>query len=310
MDPLAPDLPPPRAFPWWGVLPVVLPWLWFIVRDHGAWTDPVAIALPAIAFVAFLAWAILTFFHRWVAAATALSLLAVCLVAIVGPRLPQRTAAPVRPIRIVSDNVFNTSQWPGLAAQTMTSRGADVIVSVEMGRSYWEHLQEYTTAYPYTAIKSEQSILSRWPVEALPLADGLPEDRIMRAALDVDGERVIVYVVHLFNPTHETTFDAQQRLLDQLVGAMDAETDPVIVAGDLNLSDRSEGYRMLDDHFADAMRTGWWAGSTYRHGLWRALLLRIDQILVPLDWCTADAETFRVPGSDHMGVQATVGPCV
>ena len=72
-----------------------------------------------------------------------------------------------RPIRIVSDNVFNTSQWPGLAAETMTGRGADVIVSVEMGRSYWEHLQEYTTAYPYTAIKSEQSILSRWPVEAL-----------------------------------------------------------------------------------------------------------------------------------------------
>ena len=183
MDPLAPDLPPPRAFPWWGVLPVLLPWLWFIVRDHGAWTDPVAIALPAIAFVAFLAWAILTFFHRWVGAATALSLLAVCLVAIVGPRLPQRTAAPVRPIRIVSDNVFNTSQWPG------------------------------TTAYPYTAIKSEQSILSRWPVEALPLADGLPQDRIMRAALDVDGERIIMYAVHLFNPTHETTFDAQQRLL-------------------------------------------------------------------------------------------------
>ena len=234
----------------------------------------------------------------------------VCLVAIVGPRLPQRTAAPVRPIRIVSDNVFNTSQWPGLAAETMTGRGADVIVSVEMGRSYWEHLQDYTTAYPYTAIKSEQSILSRWPVEALPLADGLPQDRIMRAALDVDGERVIVYAVHLFNPNardHVRRAATVARTADDGHGRRDRSRDrrgrpqPVRSLG--GLPDAGRPLRRRDAH-------GMVGGSTYRHGLWRALLLRIDQILVPLDWCTADAETFRVPGSDHMGVQATVGPCV
>jgi endonuclease/exonuclease/phosphatase (EEP) superfamily protein YafD len=111
------------------------------------------------------------------------------------------------------------------------------------------------------------------------------------------------------NPLHETTFAAQRQLLVDLLQAIGAETTPVIVAGDLNLSDRSEGYRWLDDRFDDAMRTGWWAASTYRHGLWRALLLRIDHLFVPEDWCAVDAGTFRVPGSDHMAVEATVGPC-
>lgn len=288
---------------------MLVPWLWFLTRDHGPWWDRIAIAMPALALIALLAWAFLVFFRRWVAAATALSLLIVCLVSIVGPRLPQRSGTPARPIRIASDNVFATSLWPGLAAETMTGRGADVIVSVEMGRPYWEHLQEYSEAYPYTANSSEQSVLSRWPVTLLPLPPPLPTDRIMRAALEVEGQRVVIYAVHLPNPLHETTFTAQRRLLVNLIHAVEAETDPVIVAGDLNLSDRSEGYRLLDQRFDDAMRTGWWAASTYRHGLWRALMLRIDHLFVPEDWCSVGAGTFMVPGSDHMAVEATVGPC-
>ena len=309
MDPQPADATPRRIFPWWGVIPVLTPWLWFLIRDHGPWWDPVAIALPAIGFGAFLAWAFLMFFQRWVGAAAAMSVVVVCLVATVGPRLPQRTGEPARPIRIVSANVFATSRRPGLAAELMAGRDADVIVSVEAGPSYRDHLKEYADAYPFLAESGEQIVASRWPVEMLPLPGSLPPERILRVGVDVDGDRVIVYAVHLLNPLHETTFGAQRRLLIDLVQAIRTETDPVMVTGDLNMSDRSEGYRWLDERFDDAMRTGWWAASTYRHGLWRALLLRIDHLFIPEDWCSADAETFSVPGSDHMGIQAVVGPC-
>jgi endonuclease/exonuclease/phosphatase (EEP) superfamily protein YafD len=298
-----------RAFPWWGIVPVALPWLWFAVRDADGVADLVAIALPGIGFAALVASALLLGLHRFVLAATAASMAMVCFVATVGPRLPQRTAPPAHAIRVVSANVFHYSRRPDPAASVMASRGADVIVSVEMGASYWEHLSEYADRYPYAVADGEQSIRSRWPVEQLPTPEGLPSDRIMRAAIDADGVRMIVYAVHLYNPLHETTFPAQRAMLDRLIAAADAETDPVILAGDFNMSDRSDGYRELDSGMRDAMRTGWWAASTYQHDLWRALALRIDHLFVPEDWCTADAFTFRVPGSDHRGIGSTVGPC-
>ena len=130
MDPLAPSPVPRRRFPWWGAPLVAVPWLWFAVRDTGTWADAVGVAAPAFAVVALLLAAFLAIAHRWVGAAAALSALLVCSVAIVGPRIPQRTATPTSPIHIVSDNVFRTSRWPGLAAGAMTARGADVIVSV------------------------------------------------------------------------------------------------------------------------------------------------------------------------------------
>ena len=283
--------------------------MWFAVRDGGGSLDVVASAVPAIAFAAFIAGMLLLGFHRFVAASTALSLSLVGLVAIVEPRLPRRTAVPSPGITVVSDNVLRNSRWPGPAADLMTSQGADVVVSVEMGTSYVAHMDEHTDRYPYAAVSEEQGVWSRWPIELLPPVDGLAPSRIARVAVDADWGRFIVYAIHLYNPLHESTLADQQRLLDELIAAADAESDPVIMAGDFNMSDRTSGYRELEGQMRDAMRTGWWAASTYRHGVWRALSLRIDQLFVPQAWCAAGATTFRVPGSDHIAIQATVGPC-
>ncbi len=143
----------------------------------------------------------------------------------------------------------------------------------------------------------------------LPTPAPLPADRIARFAIDADGLRFVVYAVHLQNPLHQTTFPEQLQTIERLLAAIEAETDPVIMAGDLNLSDRSSGYRVITSSLHDAMRTGWWAASTYRYGFWRQLSLRIDHLFVPVEWCAVDAETFELPGSDHLGVEATVGPC-
>ena len=52
-----------------------------------------------------------------------------------------------------------------------------------------------------------------------------------------------------------------------------------------------------------------WAGPTYAALVWRPLLLRIDHVFVPRDWCSAAPERFAVRGSDHQGVAVDVGPC-
>ncbi len=170
-------------------------------------------------------------------------------------------------------------------------------------------MEQRAQRYPYASRSGAQGVWSRWPVVSLPLPQGLPTDRIARFTVDADGQPIVVYAVHLFNPLHETTISEQQEMVYRLADAIAAETDPVILAGDLNMTDRSEGYRLLTDQMHDAMRTGWWAASTYRHGIWRDLSLRIDHLFVPADWCAVDAKTFGVPGSDHRGIESTVGPC-
>jgi endonuclease/exonuclease/phosphatase (EEP) superfamily protein YafD len=305
-----PDRRRRRAFPWWGIVPVALPWLWFGVRNADGFADLVAIALPWIAAVAFLVATLTLIFRHLVVAAAAASIVLVCLVAIVGPRLPQRTASPAHPIKIVSDNVFRAGYKPWLPANAMIAQQADVIVSVEMGPSYWATLGRHGAEhYPYAVQVGQQGIRSRWPIEQLPTPPSLPSDRILRAAIDADGTRVVVYAVHLYNPLHETSFSEQEEMLERLIAAVDAERDPTIVVGDFNMSDRSAGYRTIDATLRDAMRAGWWAGSTYVGTFWRGLMLRIDHLFVPDDWCAADAYTFSVPGSDHQGIGSTVGPC-
>src|SRR4029453_4820242 len=76
-----PDRRRRRAFPWWGIVPVALPWLWFGVRNADGFADLVAIALPWIAAVAFLVATLTLIFRHLVVAAAAASIVLVCLVA-------------------------------------------------------------------------------------------------------------------------------------------------------------------------------------------------------------------------------------
>jgi endonuclease/exonuclease/phosphatase (EEP) superfamily protein YafD len=304
-----------RGIPWWTWLLAALPWAWFLVRNGDGAADLVAVAMPAIGALALAAGVFLMWRRLRVAALVAASVTLLALVVTVLPRLPQPTASPVDPVDLVSANVFRFSRWPGRAAALMTSLGADVVVSVEMGSSYQRHLTQDAGGYPYSVKADEQEVLSVFPLRRLPTPAGLPADRVLRVRVDRDGGPFVLYAVHLPNPLHETTFAAQRALVTRLSASVNAEDLPSVVAGDLNLSDRIAAYRLLDDSMRDAMRAqAWppaaaWPSSTYLAGLWRALLLRIDHVFVPRDWCARNPGTFRVPGSDHLGLQVEVGPC-
>jgi endonuclease/exonuclease/phosphatase family metal-dependent hydrolase len=83
---------------------------------------------------------------------------------------------------------------------------------------------------------------------------------------------------------------------------------PVVVAGDLNVSDRTSTYAHLVAHRRDAMRAGW-AGSTFRPFPFELLALRIDHVIVDRTWCAAHPHRFHPHGSDHEAVQVTIGRC-
>ena len=60
------------------------------------------------------------------------SILVVCAVAVIAPRLPRAIAPPDPAIRLVVANVWDENPTPEEVPASMLDRGADVLVAVEM----------------------------------------------------------------------------------------------------------------------------------------------------------------------------------
>lgn len=149
------------------------------------------------------------------------------------------------------------------------------------------------------------------PIETRPLPRSLRDQHGARVQLDAPGGAVVLYGMHLDRPgigSGKVGFRTHRRIIGRLLDAIEQGSSPVIVAGDLNLGDRTSGYRLLTDVLDDAMRADW-VGPTFVDGLARLVLVRIDHLLMPEGWCSAKSRIFTVPGSDHRGVAADVGPC-
>jgi endonuclease/exonuclease/phosphatase (EEP) superfamily protein YafD len=291
-----------------GVLLVGLPWLWFAVRGLGSNMDAVAVLLPLIGITALLVLAIFSVFRRtWVPLLVGVSMFGVAGVATVGPRLPQGGGAPKPPIRLAMANIYQRNPTPVAAAAAMDARRVDVVVAVEMPPAFWWSLQAHATL-PYRLAVGQFGVGSRWPLRLLP--HGLPRSRLLRIAVEDPGTPFVLYVVHELNPLHDSiTFGDQRAFAREVVAVARTERLPVVVVGDFNTSDRTLSYRLFTGAMKDAMRANEVPWSTYDGGWWAPLFLRIDHAFIPRDWCAENGSTFALPGSDHHGIQVTIGPC-
>ncbi len=101
-----------------------------------------------------------------------------------------------------------------------------------------------------------------------------------------DAEGFLLYAVHLGRPTfgrhddfHAISF--RRHRADALrMAAAAGEGGSVVIAGDLDLCDRTSGYAELSRAACGAMRVRW-ARSSYTGGvLWGGFALRIDRLAV------------------------------
>ena len=288
---------------------IAAPWLWFGVRWIGGPMDIVAVALPAVGVLALIVLGTVAAIRRRLLPLLAgISIFLMCALATVAPRIPRHDPAPAIPIRIAVANVYDQNETPNDAAAALVDRDVDVLAAVEMKSGFWERLT-LGSDLPYSVKDDELGVLSRYPVAELSQS-GLSKNRLMRVRVDVPGAPFVLYLVHLLTPFHDSSsFSDQRSFIRSIEDAVAQEHRPVVIAGDFNMSDRSENYRILDTSFVDAMREGRAPASTYFGGLWPALLVRIDHVFVSPSWCADDGSTFGVPGSDHHGIQVTVGPC-
>ena len=287
------------------VAAVGAPWLWFLLRDHtGPVGDVVAILLPVLVVLGALA---LGWRRRWAYLPGIVSLLLVGLVAVLAPWRPDPTG-PVQPagaVRVAAANITGESGDPA----ALLADPADVTVISE--NAFGVH-ERFVAAYRHSVYgrANDVGVYSRYPLRVLdPAGPDLPGVRV-RVEAPVP---FTLYALHVPRPWitdrgYEVTPVEHHRIMVALAAQVAAEPGPVVLAGDLNTTDRGRDHRVMTAVLTDAVRDTW-QGPTQVTS-WRLLLLRIDHIFVSRGWCGDDPLHVPLPGSDHDAVTATVGPCV
>lgn len=298
----------------------LLPWAWFALRDQlGPVTDVLAIVLPMLTLVIAIAVGVLGR-RRPAAVAFAVSTLLVGIVATVVPWIPHGTGTvdPSRSVRIAEANIGD-GELEG--ADTFIKLNADVLVVSEIGPPLTDRLSQN---YKYVASYWNGpaiAVFSRWPLTVLerPGPD-LPGFLLRVHAPSGDFDLIAVHIPRPWwtaggstyrqrNPgqPYQTTAGGHHRLVEQIAERVAKVSGPLVIAGDLNTTDRGRDYRILTRQLHDAMLDSW--GRPSQIGRWASLLVRIDHVLVKPGWCSDNNQYYSIPRSDHHGLMTTIGPC-
>jgi endonuclease/exonuclease/phosphatase (EEP) superfamily protein YafD len=279
-----------------------------VVRLVGPELDLVAVGLPALAGLGILVYlAIAAARSRPGYVLSAASMVLFAIVSTLGPRLPHPTPAPVDPFLLVSANTFDQNPTPGAAVRSLAALHPDILVAVETDEAIEHGLADAFGGYAHD-MGGRLEVYSRWPLRSGRRLPGIPKAVAFRVTVDRPGGSVIVVAIHLPNPLHEISFPDHLAMVRRILAEVRDLPHPVILAGDFNTSDRTDAYRVMAGDMRDAIRSSW-PSRTYVGGLFGLLELRIDHVLEPEDWCSQDAVTVPVEGSDHRGLVVRLGPC-
>jgi len=216
-------------------------------------------------------------------------------------------------ITLLAANVYDRNRSPAVAARELVDADADVVVVSELSAVVDEAL---AAAYPHREVISVggprgHGVFSKFPMERLPQPSILGPLLHLRVFGPFGFE---LLAAHLPRPTvvagprpGTARFVECRETVAQLAQLASSRPD-VVVAGDLNLSDRQPAYRRMVAGRLDAMRTVRARSTFHGRGYWWLFAMRIDHLVVPAGWTVSDASVVSVSGSDHRAVRATLSP--
>ncbi len=256
---------------------------------------------------------------------------------------PGLVSGPTQPgpglaVRLVCNNAGSSMGTSPLAY--VRERQPDLILLQETKRGMNE-LEELLPDYQ-VAIVGEFTIHSRWPILENTAPEALYHDGecfATRFVIDAPKHPFVVYNVHLptrqpmlesmvglglrhdfghggiWSPEIRREFQSSMQsyvqLAERLAAAMEAESLPVLAAGDFNMPERGRAYERLTRHFADAHeRTGLGFGYTVPASTRKSLALwepwlRLDYLLADSQWLVLDFTTERRRRAQHRAISGT-----
>jgi endonuclease/exonuclease/phosphatase (EEP) superfamily protein YafD len=299
------------------LLVAAVPWTWFLVRDDWPVLDGVALAMPLGAITAAIAPAVGSLLlRRYTLLLPAASVVLVGLAATIAPWRPLPSGEPAEPVVVRSANVRFDNSRPREAAAAAVAGRPDVLVLIEVSKRV-DRIVRATIPHGHRRDSGDypgsEGVYSRWPVRVRPLPADTPKKlNAVLVTVERPGAPFDVLAVHVPVPARNGPFTVSlgvhRELIRWISDTMARRSRPTVLAGDFNLSDRAWGYRHLRSTLRDAVRSGW-VGPTAQRGRLLYFLLRTDYLFTPRSWCADDGHTLSIAGSDHRGVEATVGAC-
>jgi endonuclease/exonuclease/phosphatase (EEP) superfamily protein YafD len=214
-------------------------------------------------------------------------------------------------IEIVSLNVFALNDDKDRTLAYLRRHAADLVVLAEIDAAWAEALESLAPLYPHRVIEPRAdmfgvAVLSQLPLEAprvAALADGPPA--IVTGVRR--GERSFLLVAAHPPAPISAAWSARRDAQLAAIGDLAAtESRPVIVAGDLNATPWSHGFRQLvrlrglrDSALGHGLQTTWNA----RHWVPR---IPIDHVVVSPEVRVIARRIGPDVGSDHLPVEATL----
>ncbi|MBN1659966.1 MAG: endonuclease/exonuclease/phosphatase family protein [Anaerolineae bacterium] len=225
--------------------------------------------------------------------------------------LPHRPAAAAgTPFTLLTYNINGLNRDADAIAAAITAHDPDVValqeVNVSMDRAISAHL---AGRYPNHYWERGMALYTRLPVQKYD-AFRLGDEGFFaqQATLLVDGREVTVLNAHPRSPAGSPSGLAVVHHADDvrdLVARIDAIDDPLVVAGDLNLTDRHPAHYALAGRLRDAQaEVGRGMGFTFRPLRGGPAMWRIDYVLHSAEMVALDVEMGDYGGSDHRAVIA------
>jgi endonuclease/exonuclease/phosphatase (EEP) superfamily protein YafD len=236
--------------------------------------------------------------------------------------LPRAAAAEASPtFTVMTYNVLDINRQYDGVAQQIIDYAPDILGLHELQAHMIKALEErLADRFPYREVEPGRGLFSRYPIRqyrAFQLAEY--GHWAQQAIFTIDGRDVTLLNVHPRTPrvVYENPLglpsnlarDKRDRDYVDLINRVGDIGGPLIVMGDMNLTDRHEQYAELRKYLEDAHRDrGFGLGFTRtnypRIGLptWR-----IDYIFYTADMVALDVGVGEFAGSDHRPVVAQLG---
>ncbi|MBA3874015.1 MAG: endonuclease/exonuclease/phosphatase family protein [Anaerolineae bacterium] len=238
-----------------------------------------------------------------------------------GQFLPRNINVPAEAPRLnlLSFNINKDNQHTDDVIRIVRESNADVVAIQELSTWVADGFNtQLATLYPYRALHpqadfSGQGILSRYPLSA----DEYWQINLGHQSLQMDwnGQPVAFFNVHPIHPLRGIQFDGQSRAeeIDEMLRRASTVSDPVLIAGDFNMTNLSDDYGRVTEHYDDTyQQVGWGMGFGFPnfdyafHIKYLPPIARIDYIFHNDHF---QAVSMRVGtdsgGSDHFPVYAT-----
>jgi len=232
--------------------------------------------------------------------------------------------------KVITYNVLGKNDDLTEATDWLVASNADIIVLQETSEGYDKRLAGLYDVYAHEShIEGSVRIFSRYEIlsQEILVIEETPGHMVLRLVLNQNENKLAVYATHFALPrtgqkhlpiptvNHDLDFvlrydeTRRNQQIRTLLGLLQQERLPYILAGDFNMSDASLIYREIDAQLNDAFRqAGAGAGRTWpvaeKIGLPRIIqpLLRIDYIWHTDDLRTVSANVGSPIGSDHLPV--------